>query len=332
MYAPNSPMATITTWGEAIHTLPAPLQNRIQRNQPLHPYTTLRVGGEADFFLNATHRDEIALVASLAQRYSLPFFLLGEGSNVCVSDRGVRGFVLRNRCQEAEVGETTRVDAGHNFMRLFVKTLQAGLSGLEFAVGIPGTVGGALVSNAGAYRANICDLVRSVEVVEAGERKVVSPEWMEFSYRDSCLRRNGGKPAVVLATTLQLTPAAKTAIRLKAKDFQYQRILKQPWEPSAGSFFKNVNDKALADSLPTLPAPMKSAGVVPTAHLSEACGLKGFQVGGAAVSPRHANFIVNRGGAGAADIRAVAEEMKMRVFERFGVRIEEEALYVGEWE
>lgn len=325
-------MTTITSWEGAIKTLPPSLQNRIQRNEPLHSYTTLRVGGEADFFLNAVHRDEMALVAALAQRRALPFFLLGEGSNICVSDRGVRGFVLRNQCKDAEIGETTRADSGHNLMRLFVKTLQAELSGLEFAVGIPGTIGGALVSNAGAYRANICDLLDSVEVVEAGERKEVGADWMEFSYRDSRLRRNGGKPAVVLGAVLKLAPAPKTAIRLKAKDFQYQRILKQPWEPSAGSFFKNVYDKALAESLSNLPAPMKSAGVVPTAHLSEACGLKGFQIGGAAISPRHANFIVNRGGASAADIRAVAEEMKRRVFERFGARIEEEALYVGEWD
>ncbi len=145
------------------------------------------------------------------------------------------------------------------------------------------------------------------------------------------MRRDGGKPAVVLATTLELTPSAKTAIRLKAKDFQYQRILKQPWEPSAGSFFKNVLSKSLAESLPNLPAPMKSAGVVPTAYLSEACGLKGYRVGGAAVSPRHANFLVNRGGATATDIRAVAEHVKRCVWEQFGVQIEEEVLYVGEW-
>lgn len=294
-------------------------------------HTTLRVGGPADFFLLATETDIFAEVAALGQRYGLPLFLLGEGSNVCVSDRGMRGLVLKNACQQVELGVITRVDAGHNFMRLFVKTMRAGLSGLEFAVGIPGTVGGALVSNAGAYRANICDLVQEVEVVEAGERKRVGPEWMEFSYRDSRLRRAGGKPAALVGVTLRLTPASKTQIRLKAKDIQMQRILKQPWEPSAGSFFKNVNDHGLAESLPTLPAPMKQAGVVPAAYLSEACGCKGFAVGGAAISPKHANFIVNRGNATAEDIRTVAETVKARVQERFGVRLEEEVLYVGAW-
>ena len=111
-----------------------------------------------------------------------------------------------------------------------------------------------------------------------------------------------------------------------------QRILKQPWEPSAGSFFKNVTDRALAESLPDLPDALKRAGVVPAAYLSEACGCKGFTVGGAGISPRHANFIVNRGDATARDIRAVAEHVRARVWERFGVVLEEEVLYVGDWQ
>lgn len=323
---------TFSTWSEALDGLSPGARAAIRTDEPLCRHTTLRVGGPADYFLDATDVDILAEVAAVAQQFSLPHFLLGEGSNVCVSDAGVRGLVLRNACRRAVIGPLTYVDTGHNFMRLFVQTMRAGLSGLEFAVGIPGTVGGALVSNAGAYRANICDLIEQIEVVEAGERQWVGPEWMEFSYRDSRLRRVGGRPAALLAVTLRLAPAPKTQIRLKARDLQMQRILKQPWEPSAGSFFKNVYDHALAESLPNLPAPMKQAGVVPTAYLSEACGCKGLTIGGAAISPKHANFIVNRGGATASDIRAVAETVKARVLERFGVRLEEEVLYVGDWE
>jgi UDP-N-acetylmuramate dehydrogenase len=321
---------TPQNWEEALPLLSPSVRATLRRDEPLRSYTTLRVGGPADYFLNATDTDTLAEVAALAQRYALPHFVLGEGSNVCVSDAGVRGLVLRNTCRQAEVGPTTRVDAGYNFMRLFLKTLQAGLSGLEFAVGIPGTVGGALVSNAGAYRANICDLVQEIEVVEGGERKRVGPEWMGFSYRDSRLRRAGGESAALLGVTLRLTPAPHAQIRLKARDLQMRRILSQPWQPSAGSFFKNVYDRALAESLPNLPAPMKQAGVVPTAYLSEACGCKGLTCGGAAISPKHANFIVNRGGATAADIRTLAEIIKMRVWERFGVRLEAEVLCIGD--
>jgi UDP-N-acetylmuramate dehydrogenase len=323
--------STITTWEQALDLLSPHTASLVRRAEPMRNHTTLRVGGPADYFVAAPDADILSEVAIAAQRYALPLFLLGEGSNVCVSDAGVRGMVLMNACRRAEIGPTTHVECGHNLMRLFVKTMRAELSGLEFAVGIPGTVGGALVSNAGAYRANICDLVQRVEVVEGGERRWVDPEWMEFSYRDSRLRRNGSDPTVLVSVLLALTPASKTAIRLKAKDLQLQRILKQPWEPSAGSFFKNVYDHALAASLPSLPDSMKRAGVVPTAALSEACGCKGYSIGGAAISPRHANFIVNRGGATASEIRAVAEYMKQAVFEKFGVRIEEEVMYIGEW-
>ncbi len=318
-------------WEEALASLTPSVRAQIRRNEPLSRHTTLRVGGPADYFLYATETDVFAEVAALAQCQRLPLFLLGDGSNVCVSDAGVRGMVLRNACRSAEIGTLTRADCGHNFMRLFVRTLQAGLSGIEWAVGIPGTLGGALVSNAGAYRGNICDLVEAIEVVEQGERKWVEPDWMEFSYRDSRLRRDDTRPAALLAVTLRLTPAPKTQIRLKAREIQMQRILKQPWEPSAGSFFKNLRNRALAESLPNLPDAMKQIGVVPAAYLAEECGLKGFSIGGAAISPKHANFLVNKGRATAADIHAVAETVKARVFEHFGLVLEEEVLYIGDW-
>ncbi|MCW3099039.1 MAG: UDP-N-acetylmuramate dehydrogenase [Chthonomonadaceae bacterium] len=295
-------------------------------------HTYLRVGGPADLYYRAEETDRLAEITALAQRRDLPLFVLGEGTNVCVSDRGVRGMVVQNACRRADIGPTTYADAGHNFMQLFVKTMQAGLSGLEWAVGIPGTVGGALVSNAGAYRGNICDLVTRIDVVEGGERRWVTPDWMGFSYRDSRLRREDGEPTALLGVTLTLTPGRKTDIRLKAKEIQMQRILKQPWEPSAGSFFKNIRDRELAASLPNLPENMRKFGVVPTAFLSEECGLKGFTIGGAGVAERHANFIVNRGHATASDVRAVAETVKQRVFDRFGLKLEEEVLYVGEWD
>lgn len=303
----------------------------VRRDEPMSRHTSLRVGGPASYYLYAPDAAIFAEVAVLAQRLGLPHFVLGEGSNVCVADSGIRGLVLHNGCRAAQIGPMTTVDTGHNFMALFVKTMQAGLSGLEFAVGIPGTVGGALVSNAGAYRANICSLVEEIDVVDAGERRRVGPEWMEFSYRDSRLRRAGGRPAVLIGVTLRLVPASRREIRLKARELQMQRLLKQPWESSAGSWFKNVTDRALAESLPNLPAAMKAAGVVPAAYLSEACGCKGFRVGGAAVSGRHANFIVNRGGATADEIRQAAARVKTCVLERFGVRLEEEVLCIGEW-
>jgi len=299
--------------------------------EPLWRYTTLRVGGPADLYIRVAEADDLAEVAAIAQLQGIPYFLLGGGSNICVSDKGIRGLVLHNLCRHCEIGPITRVDSGYPMMQLFLDSARASLSGLEFAVGIPGSVGGAMVSNAGAYRQNICDLVVEIDVVEGGTRKKVGPEWMEFSYRDSRLRRPESPPATIIAVTLKLEPKPRIEIMARARENQRQRIYKQPWYPSAGSFFKNVYNRALAESLPDLPAPMKEAGVVPAGYLSAACGCKGLTVGGAQISRRHGNFVVNRGHATAEDIRTLAEIVKARVRERFGVELQEEVLYVGEW-
>ncbi len=317
-------------WTDALQSLPTALQALVRRGEPMARHSTLRVGGPAALYVEAYDIDNLAAFASLAQSEKLPCLLIGEGSNLCVHDSGFDGLVLRNACSSVELGELTRVDTGVSIMSLSVRAMQAGLSGLEFAVGIPGTVGGALVSNAGAYRASIGDLVRRIEIVEGGARRWVGPEWMEFSYRDSRLR-NGGGVAALLAVELSLTRDRRAAIRGRAAEIQRQRIFKQPWLPSAGSFFKNVNDPALAERVPGLPGGLRQAGVVPAAYLSEACGLKGFRIGGAGISARHANFVVNLGGATAADIRAVADEVQARVQLQFGVWLEEEVLTVGEW-
>ena len=296
----------------------------------LQPRTTLLVGGPAQYLVTAYDATQLAEASVLAQQLAIPYTVLGSGSNVLVSDRGVPGLVIHACTGRMKVGEETRVDCGVWFQDLFLSTAQAGLSGLEFAVGIPGTVGGALVSNAGAYRANIGDLVTSLEVVEDGRLRQVGPDWLEFSYRNSSLRR-GTREGVLISVTLRLAPDDPVAIYARASEFQRQRRLRQPPGPSAGSFFKNVYDRSLAENLPTLPAEMKQAGVVPAGYLIMEAGLKGECVGGAWVSPRHANFLMNRCGATAQDLRTLAELVKRRVHDRFGVLLEEEVLYVGDW-
>jgi len=310
---------------------PPAVRSATARDEPLCAHTTLRVGGPADLYWCARDADQLAEVLALAQRLGAPVTLLGGGSNVCISDRGVRGLVIRNRCERAVVGPETHCEAGRSFMQLFVDTARASLSGLEFAVGIPGTLGGALVSNAGAYRQSIGEVVDRLEVVESGQRRIVGADWMGFSYRDSRLRRSGAEPAAIISVWLKLRPAPRSVILDRARENQRNRIHRQPWQPSAGSFFKNVNDADLAARLPDLPDPLRAAGVVPAGYLSAACGCRGLAVGGAQISPRHANFIVNRGGATAADVRSLAELVKRRVQEEFGVVLEEEVLYVGDW-
>jgi UDP-N-acetylmuramate dehydrogenase len=322
-----------TPLSEALHRLmqAVPVPSHLRLNEPLKNYTTLRVGGPADLFYRATDLEEFARVVITAHQLRVPTFILGLGSNLLVSDKGIRGLVVYNCCRRIEVGEITFSESGAPFQLLFLKTAQAGLSGLEFAVGIPGTVGGALVSNAGAFRENIGDLVETIDVVVEGERQQVSREWMQFSYRDSILRRPNPPRAAILAVTLRLRPGDRRQIFAKARELQRWRIERQPPNPSAGSFFKNVYDAELAQKLYSLPPALKEAGVVPAGYLIAEAGLKGTRIGGAMVSVKHANFLINAGGATATDIRRLADLVKQVVFEKFGVLLEEEVLTVGDW-
>ncbi len=331
MLTESSQSAHSTKMAAFLHNLPDELRAKALEREIMSRYTTLRVGGEADFYLPVRSRDEFAVAASIAQTTGMPLLVLGGGSNACISDKGIRGLVIHNLCVSATVGETTNVDCGHSFMRLFQKSASMSLSGLEFAVGIPGSVGGALVSNAGAYRQNICDIVRSIDIVENGIRQVVGPEWMQFSYRDSRIRRSPDVSGALLGVELTLTPANRKDILARARDNQRQRIFKQPWNPSAGSFFKNVVDRALAEIVPGLPTAMRDAGIVPAGFLSAAVECKGLRVGGAQISARHGNFVINRGHATAAEIVTLTREVKQRVHDKFGVKLEEEVMFIGDW-
>jgi UDP-N-acetylmuramate dehydrogenase len=307
--------------------------SRIERRRSLKSFTTLRAGGPAEHFFVARTADDLASVAEVAQRDGWSSTVLGWGSNVLPADRGVPGLTVVNRADQIHVHPDGVVvaESGCSFQGLFLTTAQHRLAGLEFAVGIPGTLGGALVSNAGAYRSNVSEFLTRIEVVFEGRRQWVEPAFMEFSYRDSILRRADPPACAIVQVELRLPDGDPKAIYDEAREYQRQRISKQPAPASAGSFFKNVNDQALADSLPNLPERLRVAGVVPSGYLIEQVGLRGHRLGGAMLAPRHANFIVNVGDATAVEIRSLAELAKSRVSERFGVRIEEEVLYLGDW-
>lgn len=311
--------------------------DELRTEEPMARHTTLKVGGPAHWFWAAGDVEQLVRVLTACTQNNVPYLFVGHGSNLLMSDRGFDGLVIKNRCKGTHIGEETEAESGVSFGSLFLQTAKAGLTGLEWAIGIPGTVGGALVSNAGAYRGNIGPLVQSVRVFDDGRDETVGPEWMEFAYRDSRLRRlaERGGPigrTVILSCRLRLPGRDDpNEIMARAKEYQAQRRAKQPYAPSAGSFFKNVNDKDLAARMPTLTAGMKAAGVVPAGYLIEACGLKGAREGGAQVSDKHANFLVNAGDATATDLRRLAQRVKTAVRERFGVTLEEEVLYVGDW-
>jgi UDP-N-acetylmuramate dehydrogenase len=284
-------------------------------------------------FLETWHTDELASAAIFAQTTDLKMTVLGGGSNILPADAGVPGLTVLNGASGIVVARSGEVVAstGCAFQELFLKTAQAGLGGLEFAVGIPGTLGGALVSNAGAYRSCVSEFLTGLEIVQHGVRQWVEPAWMEFSYRDSLLRRPNPPQAVVLRVAMKLPSRNKKAIFDEAREYQRQRIGKQPPQASAGSFFKNVNDADLANRLEGLPAGLKSAGVVPSGYLIEAVGLKGFRLGRAMIGVRHANFLLNVAGASASEIRALSAYAKSAVKEQFDVDLEEEVLFLGDW-
>lgn len=306
--------------------------SELRENEPMARHTTLRVGGLARFFWPVRDVESLALVLPKLWAANTPYLLIGHGSNLLMADAGFQGLVIQNRCKTVQIGPLTYSDCGVSFGSLFQQTARAGYSGLEWAIGIPGTVGGALVSNAGAYRGNIGPLVQRVRAFHDGIVENYGSEWMGFEYRDSRLRRENPPRTVVLDVDLALTPGGDPdQIMARAKKYQAERRDKQPLLPSAGSFFKNVNDKALALSLPDLPLSLKEAGVVPAGFLNMQAGCKGWQEGGAGVADKHANFLVNLGNATAGDFRRLADRVKAQVEDRFGVTLEEEVLSVGDW-
>ena len=303
----------------------------------LRLFTSLKAGGAADRLALVASAGDLASLAAECGRDGSELTVLGWGSNVLPSDAGVRGTVAINGAGLIEIeGSTITAESGAGFWDLALAAAKAGLTGLEFAVGIPGTLGGALVSNAGAYRSDVSRLVTSVEVAQEGERGWVNPDWMRFSYRDSRFRdprsrKAGEAPATMLRAELTLEPGDPKRIYDAMREWQRQRISKQPPPASAGSFFKNVVDPELAQRIEGLTDGMRASGVVPAGFLMEACGLKGRRLGGAAFGRRHANFLLNVGGATATELRSLATLAERLVRERFGVPIEEEVLYIGDW-
>jgi UDP-N-acetylmuramate dehydrogenase len=304
----------------------------LNRNVSLRTYTTLKAGGCAEFFAVAKTSQELQSLVEQSQIQASKVTAMGWGSNVLPSDDGVPGVVIINQASKIVIeGNEVTADSGCGFQDLFLKAAQANLGGLEFAVGIPGTLGGALVSNAGAYRSNISEFLTKLEITAEGKTNWVNPAWMKFSYRDSILRSADPVQAVITRVKMVLPSRDPRLIYDEARDYQRQRIGKQPPSASAGSFFKNVIDAELANRIKGLSDGMRKANVVPAGFLIEACGLKGHRLGGAMIGKRHANFLLNVAGATAFELRSLAILAKEQVREKFGVELEEEALYLGDW-
>ncbi|MFA0762190.1 MAG: hypothetical protein HZLCBSQH_002310 [Candidatus Fervidibacterota bacterium] len=282
-------------------------------NEPMSEHTTLRVGGPADALVHVSTLSELRSLVQFCREREIPLFILGEGSNLIVRDGGLRGIVLRLGGQLQQIHfNTTKgtVGGGVYLPHLLVKAARRGLKGLERCTGVPGTVGGALISNAGTADEFIGDLVQSVTVLtEGGEVRELSRDELRFSYRWSNLREKG---LIIVGATLTLEPDEPSAIMERIRRRWHYRRQTQPVDqPCAGCIFKNP--------------PGERAG-----RLLDAAGLKGVRIGDAQVSPIHANFIVNLGRATAKDVLTLAEHMRQTVYQRFGILLDYEVQIVGE--
>lgn len=280
--------------------------------EPMQKHTTFRIGGPADCFVQIENKEQLIRLQRYLKQLGMPFFMLGNGSNLLVSDKGYQGIVLQigQKMSKIEVdGNVITAQAGAAMSQVARAALEHGLTGLEFASGIPGTIGGGVVMNAGAYDGELSGVVTQVNVVNSeGECMELENDSMEFGYRTSIIRNNS---FTVTEVILKLEEGDREQIRAKMEDLAARRREKQPLEyPSAGSTFKrprgNFAGKLIMDA-----------------------GLRGFQIGGAKVSEKHCGFIVNTGNATAEDVRDVISEVRKQVKERFHVDLEPEILFLG---
>jgi len=289
---------------------------KLQEHVPLAPYTSARIGGPADVLIAVRSANELAHVTQTCWKHNLPVTMLGGGANLLVSDKGVRGVVILNRAKGADFLEgdepTVVAESGMVFSNLAHRAATKGLSGLEWAAAVPGTIGGAVYGNAGAFDSDTASSLIRAEILDESGRNWWPVEKLGYSYRSSVLKRGHGR-AVVLAAEFRLKNSLAQEIHMKMEQFTARRKATQPPGASMGSMFKNP--------------PGDFAG-----RLIEAAGLKGARVGNAEISMVHANFFVNRGDTKAADIKKLIELTQKTVADKFGIQLELEVELIGEWE
>jgi UDP-N-acetylmuramate dehydrogenase len=298
-------------------------------DEPMRLHTTFRIGGPADYFFSARTPDQLVAGLRAGRSLDLPVFLLGGGSNLLVSDDGVRGLVLHNACEAIEFdGTVAQVECGADFLGMIYQCRDRELGGIEFAAGVPGSVGGAIYGNAGCYGQDIGSI--TIECTHATlDGAVVETRpasWYQFAYRDSRLKR---EPRALLTCLLQFRKGDGVEIqRVIEEKLEVRRVKHPQWrlEPTAGSYFKNLPPDW------QIPGAKHSPGTrrVPAGQLLDECGCRGLRVGDAQVFPKHANIIVNVGHATAREVLELAAIMKGRVRQRFGIDLEEEVMFLGE--
>jgi len=338
---------------------------KIKKNIPLSKYTTFKIGGPAKYFCLVKSNDEIEKALEFAEKNKLKIFVLGGGSNLLISDRGFDGLVIKTQNTRYKIQNSNIIcDGGLSLMKLVSESVKSNLTGLEWAAGIPGTVGGAIANNTGANGKCMADVVRDIEILDIGywilgnppnpllqkgnkiipslsrrtreisglEIRKLNNKECEFSYRDSVFKRE--KKYIILSAVLKLKKGNQEESKKTISEILKSRKEKQPLEyPSAGSIFKNpaVDDehfKKLIKKYPELKNIVKD-NIVPAGWLIEKAGLKGKKIGGAMVSEKHCNFIVNFNNAKAEDVVILISLIKQKIRTYLGIQLKEEIEYVG---
>lgn len=289
-------------------------QENVLTDEPMRRHTTFRIGGPADYFVTASCAEEIRDIIGICLRNAVHYYIMGNGSDLLVGDKGFRGVIIQifKRMNAIRVeGERIFVQAGALLSRTAAAACEASLTGMEFASGIPGTMGGALRMNAGAYGGEMKQIVESADILTAdGEVKTLSVDELGLGYRTSVISRND---YVALEVVLKLNKGSREEIRARMDELKEKRVQKQPLEyGSAGSTFKRPEGYF--------------AG-----KLIEDAGLRGYRVGDAQVSEKHCGFVINRGSATAAEVAQLMEDVADRVEQKFGVRLEPEVKKIGEF-
>ena len=287
-------------------------QESVLLDEPMKKHTTFRIGGPSDYFVLPKNIEEVKGVIALCKEKEVPFYILGNGSNLLVSDDGFRGVIIqlyKNMSHIEVEGNAIRAQVGALLSKIAAEALQNGLTGFEFASGIPGTLGGAVVMNAGAYGGEMKDVLTEVTALtQDGEVKVLKKEELDLGYRTSVV---GKKGYIALEAVVELQKGNPDEIKATMDDLKERRTTKQPLEyPSAGSTFKRPEGYF--------------AG-----KLIEDAGLRGYQEGGAQVSEKHCGFVINRDHATASDIAGLCGTVQKRVYEQFGVKLETEVKMLG---
>lgn len=298
---------------EIIAELQALNIGKVKENEPLASHTTIKIGGPADLFIEPASIDELKKVMNVIKKYHLKWRAIGRGSNLLVSDKGIEGVVIKlgHGLDHLEINDTEiTVGGGHSLVSLSTLISRKGLSGLEFASGIPGSVGGAVYMNAGAHGSDISKVLTKAHILfNDGSMEWLSNEEMEFSYRTSILQKK--RPGIVVEAVFQLSAGErKEIVSIMQKNKDYRKVT-QPWNyPCAGSIFRN-------------PLPNYAGKLI------EEAGLKGYRIGGAEISEMHGNFIVNAGNATADDVLALIQYVKDTIYSRYQIKMETEVEIIG---